>query len=182
MNTVLSMFWGLEQRLGRLGLAALLMLAGAAAFYLLTVLPLQTQVAGLQADATRLQAEAAQRSRRVSARAPDGPEQLQMFYRFIPAVGEAPILLNDIFGTAARAGVQLDASHYRVTDDQGSRLTRYEITLPVNGSYLQVRTFVAFVMTYVPSLSLDSFVIRKDKIGDGDVKAEIKMTLYLERT
>lgn len=180
MNTARSMFWGLEQRLGRAGLAALLMLAGAAAFYLLTVLPLQTQVAGLQADAKRLQGEA-QRARRVSTRALDGPGQLQMFYGFIPAVSEAPILLNEIFGTAARAGVQLDASHYRVTEDKGSRLTRYEITLPVNGSYIQVRTFAAFVMTYVPSLSLDSFVIRKDKIDDGDVKAEIKMTLYLER-
>lgn len=181
MNRALSIFSALEQRLGRVGLGALLMLAGAAAFYLLTVLPLQTQVAGLKADAKRLQGDA-QRFRRASARAPDGSEQLQTFYGLIPDVSEAPVLLNDIFGTAARAGVQLDVSHYRVTEDKGSRLTRYEITLPVNGSYIQVRTFVAFVMTYVPSLTLDSLTLRKDKIDDADVRAEIKMTLYLERT
>lgn len=181
MNTALAIFWGVKQRLGRLGLGALAVLAGAAAFYLLTVLPLQAQVAGLQADAKRMQADA-QRVRRVSARLPNGPEQLEMFYGVIPAISEAPALLNDIFGTAARAGVRLDASHYRITEHKGSRVTHYEITLPVNGSYVQVRTFVAFVMTYVPSLSLDSLVVRKDKIDDGEVKAEIKMTLYLERT
>lgn len=181
MNAALSMFWGVKQRLGGLGLGALAVLAGAAAFYLLTVLPLQAQVVDLQADAARMRADA-QQVRRVSARLPNGLEQLQMFYGAIPAISEAPALLNDIFGTAARAGVRLDASHYRITEHKGSRITRYEITLPVNGSYVQVRTFVAFVMTYVPSLSLDSLVVRKDKIGDGEVKAEIKMTLYLERT
>lgn len=181
MNTALSIFLDLRQRLGRTGLGAMVMLAGAGAFYLLTVPPMQTQIAGLQAHATRLEG-AARQVRHANAAAPGWQTQLQTFYDAIPTISKAPALLNDIFGTAARAGIQLDASHYRVTENKDGRLTRYEITLPVSGSYVQVRTFVAFVMTDTPSLALDSLVIRKDKIDDDAVKAEIKMSLYLERT
>lgn len=181
MTAARSMFRAVEQRLGRVGLGALFVLAAAAAVYLLTVRPLQSEVASLQAEARRLQTEA-QRFRRANARTSTGPvQQLQTFYGVIPDASEAPVLLNEIFGTAARAGIKVDASHYRVAEDKDKRLTRYEITLPVKGSYVQVRTFVAFVMTYVPSLSLDSLAIRKDKIDEDEVKAEIKMSLYLER-
>lgn len=179
MTAALSLLRRAERAIGRSGLGALLVLAGTAAFHLLAVMPLKAEIAELRVQADGLQATA-QQARRAKA-APEGVEQLQTFYGLIPAIGEAPLLLNEVFGTAARSGVRIDASHYRIVEGKGGRITRYEITLPVTGSYVQVRNFVAFVLSYVPSLSLDAVAIRKDKIDDGEVRADIRMTLYLER-
>lgn len=179
MTAALSLLRRAERAIGRSGFGALIVLAGAATFYVLAVMPLEAEVADLRAQADALQAKT-QQARRATA-APEGVEQLQTFYGLIPAIGEAPLLLNEVFGTAARAGIRIDASHYRIAEDKGGRITRYEITLPVTGSYVQVRNFVAFVLSYVPNLSLDALVVRKDKIEDGEVRADIRMTLYLER-
>ena len=55
------------------------------------------------------------------------------------------------------------------------------MTLPVSGSYEQVRGFIAAALRDVPSLALDDIEFQREKIGDAQLETKVNMTLYLAR-
>jgi hypothetical protein len=112
-----------------------------------------------------------------TARTPE--EQLANFYSAFPARGAAPDLLGRIYETAARHGVTLSQGEYRPKRESGSLLTRYQITLPVNGHYLKVRDFLGESLRKNPFLALDNITVQRAKINDPVVEARIQLTLYL---
>ena len=59
------------------------------------------------------------------------------------------------------------------------KLWRYEIVLPVHGTYPQVRVFLAQVLTKIPHLALQSVSFERQKVGDAMIEANIRLTLYL---
>ena len=58
-------------------------------------------------------------------------------------------------------------------------IERYQVTLPLRGSYAQVRQFVAAVMNEMPVVSLDDLKFEKQQIGDSAIEAQIRLTLFL---
>ena len=58
-------------------------------------------------------------------------------------------------------------------------MLRYEITLPLTGSYSQIRSFLKNALAEIPVLSLDQVNLKKDRPGDGPVNADVRMTLHL---
>ena len=54
------------------------------------------------------------------------------------------------------------------------------ITLPVKGSYPQIRRFAAAAMAALPTLSLQSAQLRRDKIGDDRVEGRLVFVLFME--
>ena len=58
---------------------------------------------------------------------------------------------------------------------------RYQFTLPVRGTYPQIRKFVDGALADVPALSLDSIQFERRKIGDATVDAKLKLVVFLGR-
>lgn len=111
---------------------------------------------------------------------PDRPEtQLLAFYRFFADHQDIPDLLEQIYEHASAIGLRLDRGEYRVISDKTGKLLRYQITLPVKGTYPQIRGFVANILKDIPTLSLDNINFKKQKITDPTVDSEIKLSLYL---
>ncbi|MEW6612266.1 MAG: hypothetical protein ACOY5C_03855 [Pseudomonadota bacterium] len=168
------------QRIGWQGAAGIGLLAGAAALHFTAIAPARAEIAQLQAEAGRL----LQQKQRQAGRSPvfqqaDPAAQLAAFYAHFPDGAQAPLSLDRIFQAAAQEKLQLEEGEYRIVADKGVRLTRYEITLPVTGPYIRVRRFVAGVLKDIPTASLDAVSFQKERVGDSDVKAQIKLTLYL---
>jgi len=160
-------------------LLALSLLALAAGFALLALQPAVGQLGRLQSDVSSLH-DRIRKAARDLGDSPDAPvEQLAAYYRFFPAPATATKWLDTIYRTAGSLGLRLDQGEYRPTTEPGSRLLRYQITLPVKGSYLQIRKFVATLLTDIPVASLDYINFERRRVGEADVEAKIKLSLYL---
>lgn len=163
--------------LGAAGLVSLVLLGVATAFLVLVVGPLQERSRAL--DARLLQAE--RRSPQPAGARPSGAAaKLAAFYAFFDA-GEPTEWLARLHQIAARSGLELRSADYRMQRTAG-RLERYEITVPVNATYPQLRAFLRTALAEIPMLSLDQVAIKRQRAGDGQVQAEVRLTLHMVKS
>jgi hypothetical protein len=112
----------------------------------------------------------------------DSAEQLSKFYGLLPARGARTELLERIYAAAALHNISLDQGDYRPIRTADGKVGLFEIVLPVKGSYIQIRKFVAQALLDVPTLALDSISLSRQKITEPTLDAELRFTLYMEKT
>lgn len=106
-------------------------------------------------------------------------ENLAFFYA---AVGErryAEQQVKTLFGLAAKTGLVLHEGEYKSGYDCNARLSTYQIDLPVKGSYRAIWQFSLSALRAIPFATLDEISFRRDSIGDTNVEAHLRLTLYL---
>jgi Tfp pilus assembly protein PilO len=161
----------LRDQLGPAGLASLALLAAAVAFFALAVQPLEQKERALRAaiegHAGRPQAQL-------------GADRVAAFYRFLERKEETTDWLAKLHGIARASGVELRSAVYR-TQAAGARLERYEIVLPVSGSYAQVRDFLKRALVEIPVLSLDQVSLKRESRNDARVQAELRLAIHRMR-
>lgn len=167
------------QRLGWPGALGALLLAFAGAWYFTAVLSQQKEVTALRGEAERLRARYQMAIKQPAAFKPGLPQQLGTFYEFFPASATLPDWLDRVYAAADKRGVALERGEYKVVQERGWRLMRYQITLPVKGTYEQIRGFVADVLTQVPAAAVDEIGLKREGIGATVIEAQIKLTLFL---
>src|SRR3989442_10882226 len=59
---------------------------------------------------------------------------------------------------------------------------RIQIAFPVTGPYPQIRAFVDATLATMPAGALSDLVLDRKAIADGNVEAQIRMTLYTVAT
>jgi hypothetical protein len=175
-----------EHRLGDFhvhpaGVAGGVLLLAALAFHVLVVQPGETRVDALREAVARR----AHSVRQVSMPPPDMPnsaaDKLQAFYAFFHRGMNMSDWLARIYDVAERAGVSLQQGDYRLAESGDAPLDRYEVTLPVSGDYGKIRSFAEGVLNVIPVASLDHIAFRRQRPNQGDVDAEMRFTVYLER-
>lgn len=167
-------------RIGWVGVTGIALLAFSLAFYLSAILPAQTKIAALQREASTSLAQARKSVRASKADQASPTAQLAIFYRYFPEHNSAPDWLERIYAAAREQNVQLEQGEYSTTRGKSGKLTRLQVTLPLKASYLQIRKFLAALLSEVSIASLDSIKFERQKIGDSTIDAQIKLTLYLE--
>jgi Tfp pilus assembly protein PilO len=161
----------LRDQLGPAGLASLALLAAAVAFFALAVQPLEQKERALRA---------ALEGRAGGTQAQLGAERLAAFYRFLERKEETTDWLAKLHGIARASGVELRSATYR-TQAGGARLERYEIVLPVSGSYAQVRDFLKRALAEIPVLSLEHVSLKRESRNDARVQAELRLAIHRMR-
>ena len=158
----------LPRELGALGIAALVLLAGAALFRLVALAPLNAQSAQFAEPVTR------------QAPAPEAStaERVGAVYAFLKKDEQATDWLAKLHGISAGTGVQTKSATYRSQPTDG-RILRYEIVLPVTGTYPQIRDFLRRSLDEIPVLSLDQLSLKRESRKDGTLHAELRMTLHM---
>ena len=58
---------------------------------------------------------------------------------------------------------------------------RYQIVLPVNGSYPQVRRFLSDTMRDMPGLALDAISFKREGGGSAQLQTELRFTAFLRK-
>ena len=106
-------------------------------------------------------------------------QALQVFYDFFPRSDSSPFWINELDKLAKNRGVEVSRGDYRLVLEKEAKLARYEIQLPVRGSYPQLRAFIADALQAVPALALASVVIKRENIQTGRIDANLGMHLYL---
>lgn len=179
-----SVRWVARRELSRLtwrGLAGAALLIFALGFAVSSLLPAQRHAAQLKSDVGELRS----RLRAVG----DGPggaaviapraTQLENFYAFFPHVDTLPDWIGRIHTAAARNGLILESGDYLLERRKEQRLVQYQITLPVRGSYGQIRGFVAEVLEKVPAAALEDVVMKRESIAAPALEARIRWVIYL---
>jgi hypothetical protein len=85
-----------------------------------------------------------------------------------------------LFDLAAKTGLALQQGEYKAAYDKASRVSTYQITLPVKGAYQPVWQFAMQGLRDMPFASLDEIGFRRDTIAEPAVEARLRFTLYLK--
>lgn len=109
----------------------------------------------------------------------DDSQALQVFYDFFPRSDSSPYWINELDKIARKRGAELSRGDYRLILEKGSKLARYEIQLPVRGSYPQIRAFIADALQAVPALALVDITFKREATQSGRLDARLGMHLYL---
>jgi hypothetical protein len=116
----------------------------------------------------------------VAAAPPSPNENLALFYDSLGEQRYSEQHVKMLFGLAAKAGLSLNQGEYKSGYDKASRVTTYQVVLPVKGSYQAIWRFVLEALRSMPFAALDDVGFRRENIGDAQVEARVRLTLYLK--
>lgn len=167
----------MKQRLSRLakalgwpglaGFAALLL----AALALVLGQRWDVRAVALQAEARQLRAKATPARSTAAA-----PISVQQWQAGLPPATERQQRLADLLELSIRLDLNGARTEHRLATGEG--LERLRVTMPLTGSYAQLRRFIAAALEHDPALSLDSIKLRRLSPMTADVDAELQWSLH----
>lgn len=178
-----NLFWNfkrLSPLLGRQGIVAIFLLGLCIPFYYSTLRPMQATLDELKRNLDSTQ-HAAMKKSNVDLNAVSPIDQLVEFYEFFPSEKDLPHWLGLMVQIADSNGLALNHGEYSVTRDTVGQLQRLSINLPVQGTYPQIRRYLAALTDEVPYMSLESVQFERKNVDDTQLQARIKLALYLRR-
>jgi hypothetical protein len=107
------------------------------------------------------------------------PDNLAAFYGTLGERNAAAQQLKILFALAARSGLTLVQGEYKSGYERNARVHTYQVNLPVKGSYAAIWHFAFGALRAIPFAALDDIGFRRDSIGDAQVEARLRLTLYL---
>lgn len=162
---------------GVLGVAA----AAAWGWTMYRIAPRQTH---LQRQLKQLQVQAAARATpgvlAAAAPPPTANENLAAFYGALGEQRHAEQHVKVLFDLASKAGLSLNQGEYKFVHDKASRVTAYQVILPVKGGYNAIWQFALEALRAMPFAALDDIGFRRETVNDTMVEARVHMTLYLQ--
>ena len=159
-------------RIGFAGVGAIGLLAAALFFSNFMVKPLEQKNLSLQEAATRQgrKADAGQSSEKVAA-----------VYEYLRKEEDTTDWLAKLHAIGTATGIQMRTATYRTQPTEG-RIVRYEIVLPVAGSYGQIRDFLKRAALEIPVLSIDQVTLKKEERKGAALQAEMRLTLHMVKS
>jgi hypothetical protein len=97
----------------------------------------------------------------------------------LPTRDKLPAAVGRLVQEAEHAGLTLPSGKYEISAVPSVGIVRYRVSLPVHGSYPQVRTFIDAVIADVPYAAVSGLSIGRKGVADATVDADVRFTLYL---
>lgn len=170
------------RQVGVIGLAGGALVLLALLYGALAVLPQWQQLQQLQTQREQAD-EQLQQLKRGALKLPQVPQrELEDFHKQLPAQPQATVAIDRIYSLAKSERISLSRGEYALGVDPKTQLARYQILLPVRGSYPQIRRFVHALLGQLPALVLEDVDLQRKKIGDSELTGRLRMTLYLSRS
>lgn len=107
------------------------------------------------------------------------PDNLALFYASLGQRRQAEEQVRALFALAAKNGLTLAQGEYRRGYERDAHVYTYQINLPVKGSYQAIWQFAMDALRAIPFAALDDIGFRRDAIGNPQVEARLRLTLYL---
>ncbi|MGE5490673.1 MAG: pilus assembly protein PilO [Actinomycetota bacterium] len=168
------------EKAGKPGLAGALLLVTSLGYGLAVVLPAREHALALREQISQAKAKLA-RMREAPAGAPSEGVQ-KAFYQSLPTQAEVPQWVERIYEKAAAEQLSLVRGEYVLAPVADTRLVRYQIFLPVKGDYVRIQHFVAAALAAVPGLGLEDLSLQRQSVGDSQVEALVRFSLYLAKS
>ena len=172
---------GLLQRflrsLGAAGVLGIGLLVACGGFYFSGLKPLQKELREKRIAVERMRARTPYKP--VSRAGP--AEDLARFYALFPPAASLTPEVERLHRLARRSGLELAQGEYRF-EKTAAGLSPYRVTLPVRGSYPQIRDFAAAILREMPAASLDALRFQRKRALDAELDAQVRLTFYVRHT
>lgn len=120
--------------------------------------------------------DAARRARPVD-RAAELPLEARVV-QTLPGLPQRGRDVEALVGAARGAGLQLERADYTMAPEGGAGVARLQATLPLRGSYAQVRRFLATLLNTLPHAALESLQIERPDVRGTDLRATARIVLF----
>jgi hypothetical protein len=170
-----NQLYRLRDELGITGLAALLLFAGAGVFFTLVLQPLRDKSQVLESRAGRVRDGA-------PTQASNAADKVGLVYEYLKKPETTTDWLAKLYAIGSATGVELQSASYKTQATPGTKLERYEIVVPLTGSYTQMRDFLKRSLAEIPVLSLDQISLKRESRREGTVQAELHLTLHMVKS
>jgi hypothetical protein len=174
-NQLYRSFWKIRDELGLTGLAALFLFAAAGVFFTLVLQPLKDKSQVLESRAGKVR-DAGQ------GQASNGSDKVGAVYAYLKKPETTTDWLAKLYAIGSATGVELQSASYKSQATPGTNLERYEIVVPLSGSYTQMRDFLKRSLAEIPVLSLDQVSLKRESRREGTVQAEVRLTLHMVKS
>lgn len=111
----------------------------------------------------------------------DGDAALVEFVAGLPDAKATSAILAEIYQAAAEQRISLARAEYQMANGSDPAFQLYQITVPVHGHYVEIRRFIRSALARVPHMALDEAGFRRKAIGEGQVDARLRFTVYLRK-
>ena len=174
--------WILRQRARAIAFwTGALLIAVALVLHAVGVRPLEQMIEALQARQKSARDGQLDRLGEELARRDSPRAQLAGFYRHFANDDPLTDRLARVHAIASSLGLELKRADYRLNSQPERRLDRYQMIVPIQGSYPKVRAFVTTVLRELPTMSLEQLQFQRKDVGEGDVETQISFTFYLAK-
>ena len=164
--------WGWPLVVGAVALA----LGAGVALGLVPALRRQSEAIALDADlASRRAVHSGAALREARATGPTSDRFMAGF----PAADERQARVAALLALAVHHALVLRHGEFQLGQDKATGLARYVVTLPLNGSYVQLRAFIEEALGGDAALSLDRLRLRRATAGAAVVEAELTWSFYM---
>jgi hypothetical protein len=168
---IAKQLYRLRDQLGAMGTAAIVLFIGAALFMALVLQPLK--------DKNRALAARAETVGDARPSAGGANDKLAAVYQYLAKPEATTDWLAKLYAIGRATGVELQSANYKTQSAPAGRLERYEITIPLTGSYTQMREFLKRALAEIPVLSLDQVTLKRENRREGMLRAELRLTLHM---
>lgn len=162
------------RRLGPAGVLGIGVLIACAAFWMSALRPAQEDLAAQRLTLERMRARTPYQPVASGGRA----EELQRFYSLFPPAGQLTDEVARLHRLAGAARLELAQGEYRL-EHRSAGLWAYRVTLPVRGTYPQLRDFLSAVLKDMPIASIESLRFERKKAAETLLEAQVRVTLHV---
>lgn len=160
-------------------LLGLILLIACILFNIAVVIPKSHQLEQLKFRKSQLSATASEHAKTLEDASPQA--LLRTFYHFLPPESDAVKLLSQVYKVATDYDVTAEKVDYHLTRNPTAQFSSYQVSLPLRGSYVEIRQFVNTLMNTLPSMSIDELSFHREDIHSNQVEANLRFSLILSR-
>jgi hypothetical protein len=165
----------LLRRLGPAGVLGIGLFIACGAFYASALAPLDEEIGAQQAALERLQSRS---SLYRPASTGSREEELRRFYGLFPTTERLTEEVARLHRLGRGAGLDLAQGEYRL-ERRTTGLWAYRVTLPVRGTYPQLREFIGAVLKDMPVASVEALRFERKRAADTQLEAQVRVTVYV---
>ena len=108
-------------------------------------------------------------------------QELALFQARFPTVDELPNELDALFILTRDKGLELNKGEYALVEKAGGALRRFEVTLPVTGTYSQIHGLILDVLEKIPSTALADIALERGKVADGQATVILRFVFFVRK-
>jgi hypothetical protein len=184
MNAITwTMPWKMRRvmrRLGPIGFLGIALSTAALVTLLVGVIPLRDEIESLR---TELAMRPAKPATVVPVLPPDQllAKELATFQARFPTVDELSHELDTLFILTKDKGLETNKGEYALVEKDGGTLRRFEVTLPVTGTYSQIHGLILDVLERLPSAALADITLERGKVAEGQAVVILRFVFFVRK-
>lgn len=97
----------------------------------------------------------------------------------LPRVEQLPLIVAALLSNAQAADLELATGTYRLVPAKAGGLSRYEIALPVTGTYPSIRKFVEASLAATPALALDGMALQRPDVASPKAEVDVRFVVFV---